>query len=216
MRSNWNVLALTLAVVVASCTEPKEPAPTITDDLKRDLAAASASTELAPRKFERTRFVSTIEQSRPGVPSRTAAPTVARAAHAEHDMTTHTAPAAEPAPQPVAAEAVATLEAETPAAVTTPAASAPEPSVVIVQGAPREPEPIRVSVDRTGTMIGDDGVGGLGGLIGPSDGIAGAVIRGGHGGVDKCDPREHAGGRPAMPTSGRPTFRMPSFPGGRR
>jgi hypothetical protein len=220
MRTNWHVPALSLAVVLVSCSKPQEPAATISDDLKRDLAAASA-TDLAPaqKSYERARFVSPIEQTRPGTPARTAArtpaPVVARAAHAGHDMTEH-APAAAPAAEPAVAEAVATLEAEAPATVATPTASAPAPSEVIVQGAPREPEPIRVSVGRPGTMIGDDGVGGLGGLIGASDGIAGAVIRGGGVGEDKCDRRAHAGGRPAMPTSGRPTFRMPSFPGGRR
>ena len=216
MRTNWIVPALSLAVVLASCSRPQEPAATISDDLKRDLAAATASTELAPNRYQRARFVSPIEQARPGVPSRVAAPAPR---HAEHDMTSHetaraSAPAAEPAASPVVEEPVETLETEAPAVVAT-ASSAPEPSVVIVQGAPREPEPIRVSTGRPGTMIGDDGVGGLGGLIDVSTGIAGAVIRGGHGGVDKCDPRSHGGGRPAMP-AGRPVFRMPSFPGGRR
>jgi hypothetical protein len=214
MRSNWNVLALSLAVVLASCSKPQEPAAKISDDLKRDLDAASGLAA-APKSYERQRFVSQIEQSRAGQPS--ARPNRAPQP-ASHDMASHhvTVKTDEPAPEPVVAQSVATLEAETPAAVATPAASAPEPSIVIVQGAPREPEPIRVSAGRPGTMIGDDGVGGLGGLIGPSDGIAGAVIRGGHPGEDKCEPRGHAGGRAAMPTSGRPTFRMPSFPGGRR
>jgi hypothetical protein len=220
MRSSWKVPALSLVVVLASCGAPQQPPATVTDDLKRDLAAASASTELAPapKSYERARFVSPIEQSRADRPS--ARPTRApqQSAHVAHDMTAHRdapAPAAVPASQPAVAEAVATLESEAPAAVATPAASAPEPSVVIVQGAPREPEPIRVSVGRPGTIIGDDGLGGLGGVIGPSDGIAGgSILRGGHGGVDKCDPRTH--GRPAMPTSSRPTFRMPSFPSGRR
>jgi hypothetical protein len=214
MRSKWKVPALTLAVVLASCTKPQEPA-TNTDSLKRDLDAASASTELAPKTYERARFVSPIEQVRPTAPALASVPASRRVGH---DMTTHeaAAPATEPVPQPAVAEAVATLESESPATVATPTASAPEPSVVIVQGAPREPEPIRVSVSRPGTMIGDDGVGGLGGLIGASDGVAGAVIRGGHAGVDKCDPRAHAGGRPAMPASGRPTSRMPAYPSGRR
>ena len=216
MRTNWHVPALTLAVVLASCSRPQEPAAAISDDLKRDLAAASASTELTPKSYERTRFVSSIEQTRPGVPARTAAPVVARDEHSGHDMTAHE-PAPAPAAEPTVAAAVATLEAETPVTIATPAASAPAPSEVIVQGAPREPEPIRVSTGRPGTMIGDDGVGGLGGIIGVADGIAGAVIRGGPVGEDKCVPHGRGGGgRAAMPTSGRPTFRMPSFPSGRR
>jgi hypothetical protein len=217
MRSIWNVAALSLAVVLASCSQPKEPVAAIAGDLDRDLAATAASAELAPapKSYQRARFVSPIEQSRPGVPARTPAPVTARAAHVRNDISAHAAPPAEPARQPAVAEAVATLESEAPTAVATPAAAAPEPSVVIVQGAPREPEPIHAPSGRPGTMIGDDGFGGLGGVIGPTDGIAGgSILRGGRGTVDKCDPRTH--GRPEMPTSGRPTFRMPSHPSGRR
>ena len=36
MRTNWHVPALTLAVVLASCSRPQEPAAAISDDLKRD------------------------------------------------------------------------------------------------------------------------------------------------------------------------------------
>ena len=205
MRSNWKVPALSLAVVLVSCGSPQEPAPAVT-----------ASTELAPapQSYQRARFVSPIEQSRAGVPARRPAPAVS---HAEHVMTSHEAtyaPAPEPAAQPVVAAAVATLEADLPTAVVAPTVSAPEPSIVILQGSlPSEPEPIRVSRP-SGPMIGDDGLGGMGGVIGPTDGIGGAIIRGGHGGRDKCDPRLH--GRPQIPTSDRPTFRMPSFPSGRR
>ena len=64
---------------------------------------------------------------------------------------------------------------------------------------------------------GGHGGGGWGGLIG---GIIGSVvIRGGHGGVDKCDPRTDGRARP--PISDRPDFSMPlpigrpTFPGPR-
>ena len=217
MQSNWKVPALSLAVILGACGSPPQSAA-ITEDLRRDLAAVSASAELSPvpTSYQRARFVSSIEQSRAGQPAKHPAP----AAHAEHAMTSHEPPAASPttevAPETIAPVAVVAMTSESPAPASTPAASAPEPSIVIVQTPEPAREPARGPSAPSGGMIGDDGQGGLGGLIG---GPGGVVIRGGLGGVDKCDPRRHD--RPQIPTSDRPTFKMPvqggrSFSGGRR
>lgn len=217
MRSNWKIPALSLALILAACGSPERPAA-ITEDLKRDLAAVSASAELfpAPASYQRARFVSAIEQSQAGQPAKRPSPAV----HAEHAMASHEPAAASPttevALESIAPDAVVAMTSESTEPASTPAASAPEPSIVIVQTPESVREPARGPSAPSGGMIGDDGQGGLGGLIG---GLGGAVIRGGHGGVDKCDPRRD--GRPQIPTSDRPTFKMPvqggrSFPGGRR
>jgi hypothetical protein len=64
-------------------------------------------------------------------------------------------------------------------------------------------------------------MGGLGGILGGI--IGGVVIRGGHGGVDKCDPRtDGRGGRPPIfdqPNTGLPLPSgrgFPTIPMGRR
>lgn len=217
MRSNWKVPALSLALMLGACGSPPQPAA-ITEDLRRDLAAAAASAELspAPKGYQRARFVSAIEQSRAGRPAKRPSPAV----HAEHAMASHEPAAASPtsevAPEPVAPDPIVAMTSASPEPASTPAASAPEPSIVIEPAPEPAREPARMPTGPSDGMIGDDGQGGLGGLIG---GPGGVVIRGGHGGVDKCDPREH--GRPQIPTSDRPTFRTPvqggrSFPGGRR
>lgn len=73
------------------------------------------------------------------------------------------------------------------------AAPAPEPTVAIV--ASSQPSNEQVSGGSDG--VGDRGHGGgLGGLLG---GIIGSVVlRGGHGGIDKCDTRTAGRGRPPM------------------
>ena len=217
MRSNWKVPTLSLALMLGACGSPPQPAE-ITEDLRRDLAAAAASAELspAPKGYQRARFVSAIEQSRAGRPAKRPSPAV----HAEHAMASHEPAAAssatEVAPETIAPDAVAAMTSVSPEPASTPAGSAPEPSIVIVQTSEPAREPARGPSAPSGGMIGDDGQGGLGGLIG---GPGGVVIRGGLGGVDKCDPRRHD--RPQIPTSDRPTFKMPvqggrSFSGGRR
>ena len=120
---------------------------------------------------------------------------------------------------------VAANEAMAPAPAPTPApTSEPEPTVIAQQPA----EPMTPAPTPTSGRDGDSGIGerrrggGLGGVLA---GVIGAVvIRGGHGGIDHCDPRIDArrrgrmggpggmGGvlveRPgALPLpSGRPTF----------
>jgi len=213
MRTDWKVMTLSLGLLSACSERSKEPA-TITDDLKRDLAVASASggdLATAPQSYRRVRFVSDIEQSRAAVPAKRPKPL-----H-HHATATASAPAAKEALD-VALDPVVSMASESPEPAVTPEAPAPAPAVVIAQ-APA-PDPIRSpSGPSSEGSMGDGGHGGgLGGLLG---GIIGAVvIRGGHGGVDKCDPRTDGRARPPM--TDRPTFGMPlpvgrpTFPGSRR
>ena len=117
----------------------------------------------------------------------------------EPTVASNDAPALEPAPVAVATE------------------TAPEPIVIVQQPtAETAPAPIPVSSGPAddGRSVGEGGIGerrpggGVGGLLG---GIIGAVvIRGGHGGVDKCDPRTDGRRGRGGVIARRPVFGMPS------
>lgn len=216
MRTDWKVTTLTLAILLGACSKRPEQNATLPADLEQDLAkTAAANGELAtaPRNFQPMRFVSAVEQSRPGVPAKRPATSHQHA----HATSSHT-----PAPEPAVALAEQTAEI-----ASTSESAAPEP-VAAPKAAPQPADmgatiPSMPSSDGTGAS-GDVGAGsrgegsGLGGLLG---GIIGAVvIRGGHGGIDKCDPRTD--GRMHPPIVGRPDFGLPlptgapTFPGSRR
>jgi hypothetical protein len=223
MRTHLKVATLSLVLAAGACARREEPAATLSDDLKRDLAAASAASgdlAVAPQSYQRMRFVSDVEQprkvervKRPSAARRPPRPTVARSP----------APETEPTREP---EALAAAEAPAPAPVPESEAAMPEP-VVIAQRPTPDPLPadvIPVSEPSGGGMgergrrggIGGSGVGGMGGILGGI--LGGVVIRGGHGGRDKCDPRTD--GRTRPPVYDRPTFGMPmptgqTFPMGR-
>ena len=215
MRTDVKVAALSLAVVLGACDKRQEQATGLSEDLKRDLAVASAAGDLAtaPRAYQRTRFVSDVELARAKAPAPRPVATkrrtppvrrpepVARAAEEvveEPTVASNEAPAPEPTPVAVATE------------------TAPEPAVIVQQPTTESaPAPIPVSTGRgdDGRSVGEGGIGerrpggGVGGLLG---GIIGAVvIRGGHGGVDKCDPRTD-GRRGRGGIIQRPDFGMPS------
>jgi hypothetical protein len=114
-------------------------------------------------------------------------------------------------------------EAPAPAPVAEHEQVIPEP-VVIAQRPTPDPLPadiIPVSAPSDGGMAERGRRGGIGGIgIGDVMGgiIGGVVLRGGHGGRDKCDPRTD--GRNRGPVFDRPTFGMPlptgrTFPGTR-
>ena len=194
MRKHVKVAALSLAVFAGACGTSKESTATLPDDLQKDLAVASAPAgdlATAPKSFEKMQVVSPME--------RTTAPTRVKAIV---KTKRHTKPMMRPEPvsKPAVEVAAADVAGETemapaptakspsPADLPTipePVASAPEPGA--------EPAPATVP-NRGGSGEGGigsgrrgGGIGGLGGIFG---GIIGAVvIRGGHGGVDKCDPR---------------------------
>ena len=70
MRTDVKVAAISFAVVLGACNSRQEKATGLSEDLKRDLAAASAPGDLAtaPRAYERTRFVSEVEMNRANKP----------------------------------------------------------------------------------------------------------------------------------------------------
>lgn len=225
MRTDVKVAAISFAVVLGACNTRQEKATGLSEDLKRDLAAASAPGDLAtaPSAYKPTRFVSKMEMTR----STTPAPRLV-ATKRKTPKAIRAEAVKKPAPEVVADETVKSDEAmaaaPTPAAAPNATESAP---VAIVQ----EPTPEQTPVTApSSTGRGDEGRGdgnggigerrsggGLGGILG---GIIGAVvIRGGHGGVDKCDPRTDGRRRggvmggvmdgrdfPMPIPTGRPTF----------
>jgi hypothetical protein len=196
MRTDVKVATISFAVVLGACNSRREQATGLSEDLKRDLAVASASAgdlATAPTSYQRTRFVSDVEMARSKVivphmvATKRRTPKVMRAEAVSR-----------PAEDAVADPAVASNEAlsPAPAPVATPSAPTIEPAVIVQRPTTETmPAPDQPSAGRTdGGGRGDEGGigdrgrgGGLGGILG---GIIGAVvIRGGHGGVDKCDPR---------------------------
>jgi hypothetical protein len=218
MLSNRKVTTITLVLALGACSKGSDRPATLPDDLKRDLAAASPSVgdlAAAPQRFQPTRFVSSVERAHTATPEK-------RTVLAHHR--TKPRPVSRPAPQ-VATEAVPepveAVVAESPAPVSTPEAPTPEPTVIAHQptteptSAP-SPAPAGSGGEVGGGQRGHGG--GWGGLLG---GLIGAVvIRGGIGGVDKCDPRTDGRVRPTV--IDRPDFGMPiptgqpTFPGSRR
>jgi hypothetical protein len=215
MRTDVKVAALTLAVVLGACDGQREQATGLSEDLKRDLAAASAAGELAaaPRAYEPTRFVSDVEMARAKAPAPRPVASKRRTAPVRRPE-----PVSKPAEEVVEEPTVVSDEAPAPepAPVAVATETAPEPIVIVQQPtAETAPAPIPVSTGQgdDGRSVGEGGIGERrsgGGLAGALGGIIGAVvIRGGHGGVDKCDPRLD-GRRGRGGILRRPDFGMPS------
>jgi hypothetical protein len=214
MRTDVKVATLSLAVVLAACNTRQEQATGLSEDLKKDLAVASATSDLAtaPKSYQRTRFVSEVEMSsRTKLPAPKLVATKRRTKPVRRPV-----PTTRPASDVVEDRTVAANEELAPAATATPAAaSAPEPVVIVQQPTTEtapDPAPVNPGRGDDGRSVGEGGIGerrrggGLGGMLG---GIIGAVvIRGGHGGVDKCDPRTD--GRRGGIMVQRPDFGMPS------
>jgi hypothetical protein len=207
--------ALSLVLLLGACSTRSDQATPLSDDLKRDLAAAAPSggdLATAPQGFQPMRFVSAVERVRAAAPTKR--PAVAhRRVKATHSR--------QPAPE-VASETpdpMSTMVAEAPAPVATPEAPTPEPTVIAHQPSEPTSAPSPATSGSGGEVGGGERGhgGGWGGILG---GLIGAVvIRGGVGTVDKCDPRTD-GRRPTI--IDRPVFGMPvptgqpTFPGSRR
>lgn len=194
MRTEGIVAALSLALLVSACSKRPEPTAALPDELKKDLAVASASVSqlaTAPQSYQRMRFVSDIERTHASVPA--ARPKVSR--HHEH-----TAPSAHALGNPVVSFASRTLQA-----VATPAAESPAPEPTLVVAARPAPEPMVAQPGGPSDAVVEEGHGGGLGALGGV--IAGAVIRGGRSSTDKCDPRTD--GRLNGSIRGRPDFAMP-------
>ena len=217
MRTDVKVAALSLAVVLGACDRRQEQATGLSEDLKRDLAVASAAGDLAtaPRAYERARFVSDVEMARAKAPAPRPVASKRRTAPVRRPEPVST-PAAEVVEEPTVASNEAPALEPAPVAVAT--ETAPEPVVVIVQQPTTEtaPAPIPVSTGRgdDGRSVGEGGIGerrpggGIEGVLGGI--IGGVVLRGGRGGVDKCDPRtDGRRGRGGI-IARRPDFGLPS------
>jgi hypothetical protein len=206
----WRISALSLVLVLGACSRREEKAAVLPDDLKQDLARASAGSDLALSTpgYQRARFVSALEQAHTAQPEMR--PKKARTTtHAMVAHQSHTANTTEDAPAPEMVMASAAPQPEA-----TPAAPTPEPAVEAPQPAP---SPVQQAGAGAEIAVGTQGHGGgLGGFLGA---LGGVIIRGGIGSVDKCDPR-HEGREGTMVMIGRPDFGTPigrgTFPGGRR
>jgi outer membrane biosynthesis protein TonB len=204
MRTDVKVAAIAFGVLLVACSDTRQEQTTgLSEDLKRDLAAAAAPGDLAtaPRSYERTRFVSDIELSRT-----TKSPTPKMVATKRRTKPVRRAEAvSRPAPDVVEEPTVASDEAMSPAPAPAPAPTTePEPTVIAQQPAEPSAPASAPTAGRgdDGRSVGQGGIGerarggGLGGVLG---GIIGAVvIRGGHGGIDHCDPRVDARRRGRM------------------
>lgn len=213
MGTHRRIAALGLALGAMACGTKKEQTATLDADLQKDLAMVSTPDTgfaLAGQGGQRMRFVSAVEQVKPGVQGKRPSSTSQPARAPKHVPRAPKAKAPAPTPEP---QVVAESDAPEPAPSTqeTPApAPAPEPVVVATQPSP---EPTQAPVGNTGEGSaggrGNRG-GGWGGIIG---GIIGSVIiRGGMGGEDHCDPRHDGRNRPVYPDI--PVSRMPVNTGG--
>lgn len=213
MGTHRKVVALGLAIGAMACGTKKEQAATLDAGLQKDLAMVSTPDTgfaLAGQGNQRMRFVSAVEQVRPGVQGKQPSSTSTPARAPRHTPKAHKAPVPAPTPEP---QVVAESDAPEPAPSTQemPApAPAPEPVVVATQPSP-EPTPAPVGNTGEGSAGGrGNRGGGWGGILG---GIIGSVIiRGGMGGEDHCDPRTDGRHRPVYPDI--PNSRMPVNTGG--
>jgi hypothetical protein len=212
MRKHVKVATLSLAVFAGACGTSKEKSAALPDDLQKDLATASAPASdlaTAPRNFEPTRVVSEMERTTAPRPVKKIVATKRKTKPVRRPEAV-SKPAVEVAAAEIAGTeemAPSTKKAPAPSDLPTipePIATSPEPGA--------DPSPLPVPA--RGGSGGDGGIGqrgrgrGIGGLGGILGGIiGGVVIRGGHGGVDKCDPRTdgRTGGIFIMgPNSGMP------------
>lgn len=186
MRTDLRVLALPVAIALGACT---------THDTATAAKRPAASPDLAavPQRYQRMRFVSDLEQAKAASPGaaaeRSRQPEGPRNRRSVASNTVTTAP--DPMAEMMSRAPVATVTAEAQPPVLI-AVSAPSTAVV--------PAPMPADaggLDHGGGSIGDvlSGVG------------THVVIRGGHAGTDKCDPRTD--GRINGTIADRPTFGMP-------
>lgn len=179
--------------MVAACSSKDQ---LVDDGFKNDLELASTASPITLQNSQAgAQVVSAIERISPPAPRRTA-PSQRVAKHTP-------APRSRPAPVEIRqADVSAEIEAQPIEVSETPAEVAPLPSA--------RPQPVASS--GVGGDYGDIG-GGRGSGIGV---IIGVVLRGGHGGIDQCDPQTDGrrGGRGPMSINDRIPV-IGTFPGGR-
>lgn len=185
-RRRYLALAALGMAAVAACSG-RERARPVDADLGHDLDLASTTgIELANRGGAGTQVVSAIEETPRSAPHQSAARTPKSMGRRRHKIATPKADAPEATVMVADHEAVAAATTE-PAAGPEPTATAPAPTPD--PGPAVTPEPVSYPAGG-GTEAGRGQGGGGGGIIG----IIGAVLRGGMGGVDRCDER-HGRGR---------------------
>lgn len=194
MRTSIVRSIVPIAVLAVACSRGGS-STAMTDDLQKDLQAASASKlELASQTgaYKPMRFVSEIEQSNGAetvMPSKAPKRVASKSAGP--------APEEKSRPAPERREELRVAQAPTPQPEA-PAPAAEVPSVPIVAPRP-SPIPVDMPAPSTGGHAADgNGGGGVERGDGSGEGIGGVigvVIRGGRVGVDHCPPpRRH--GRP--------------------
>lgn len=195
MRTSIVRLIVPIAFAVSACAKGVGDAGQLSDDLRKDLEASTASKpELANASgaFQPMRFVSDIEQSNTAEPvqrTRTPRRVAARSANLEQNESESPAPETQQEIQ----------VAQTPSDA--PQAPAPESDVPTLPTVAPRPAPMPVDVPSMEGM----GRGGIGGGMGGGRGgegrgvdigdIIGVVIRGGGVGPDHCPPRRRGRGR---------------------
>ncbi|MEP7382152.1 MAG: hypothetical protein ABI910_10730 [Gemmatimonadota bacterium] len=193
MRTSLVHILVPLAMVAAACGGGTSQTAQLSDDLKQDLAAASApKLELASGAgdYKPMRFVSELEQTNASTPmARASSPRPVRQ------------PAPTPSPQQESpAEAPPAVQEQAQVAVTPPQGE-PDATVSAVPSVAPRPAALPVDVPSTGSIGERDGRGisrpgerggDRGGDIG---GIIGVVIRGGGVGDDHCVPHGRGGRR---------------------
>src|SRR5215203_1054436 len=119
MRTDVKVATLSLAVVLGACNARQEQATGLSEDLQKDLAVASAASDLAPKSYQRARFVSEVEMaSRTKLPAPKLVATKRRTKPVRRPVPVNRPPANDVVEDP----AVAANEELAPAATATPAA----------------------------------------------------------------------------------------------
>ena len=189
MRTHYFVTSLALAATFTACNRQDAPTSAV---VNRAASSPAADLAIAPRPYQRMRFVSEIEQSRAAVQARSPGP-ARRVSHAapNHDQLTATR------------AALSSLVASAPVSVSVASSATAAPSIAVAatQAAP----PMSTPAAAESEVIGDHNHGGgVGGLIGS------VVIRGGRGPNGKCDPRSDA--QAAGMLAGRPNSSMPMMP----
>lgn len=173
-------VALPALALAAACGRGGDSA--IADDLQSDLDRAQvAGNQLAVRPYNANQVVSAIEAAPAGKqnvgdraprpkPKRKAPPEVVATPTPLAELAeAPVADAVEDAPAPAEEVAVADAPAPAPTVEDSPA-PAEQPEVITAPGSRADP---------------DEGRGDVGGWAG----VIGVVLRGGHGGIDNCDPR---------------------------
>ena len=197
MRTERKVVALVLALALAGCGKGQERTAGRSSGMKRDLAtAANKNLDLAPKAYTRMRFVSDIERSKAGV----AMKPVNAPRHVDRLI--------QLSAKTIARDPIASMASRQLATISTLAAAAPSPTVVVAPLPAAEPPRATPTLAFDGNVIDHAGEHTSRGIF---DGMAGhVVIRGGRGENDKCDPRSEAQARGEL--AGRPDSRMPLVP----